>query len=142
MIVSKFVFGNLLAYFAATLALVQDVGFDQSFSFIYSPRPGTPAADYADDVSPEIKKQRLQLLQTRLTQQGTAISQSMMHTTQSVLITGVSKRDSTMLSGRTENNRVINIEGPETLIGKIINVVVTEIKANTLVGELAVSHYA
>lgn len=134
--------GETEADFAATLALVQDVGFDQSFSFIYSPRPGTPAADYADDVSPEIKKQRLQLLQTRLTQQGTAISQSMMHTTQSVLITGVSKRDSTMLSGRTENNRVINIEGPETLIGKIINVVVTEIKANTLVGELAVSHYA
>lgn len=130
--------GESEADFAATLALVQDVGFDQSFSFIYSQRPGTPAADYADDVIPEVKKQRLQLLQTRLTQQGTAISQSMLNTTQKVLITGTSKRDSNMLSGRTENNRVININGPAMLIGQIINVIVTEVKANTLVGELSV----
>lgn len=124
--------------FAATLALVQDVGFDQSFSFIYSQRPGTPAADYPDDVSPEIKKQRLQLLQTRLTQQGTTISQSMLNTIQKVLITGTSKRDDNMLSGRTENNRVINLKGPVMLIGQIVNVIVTEVKANTLVGELSV----
>jgi tRNA-2-methylthio-N6-dimethylallyladenosine synthase len=130
--------GESEADFAATLALVQDVGFDQSFSFVYSPRPGTPAADYTDDVSLEVKKQRLQLLQTRLTQQGTAISQSMLNTTQQVLITGESKRDGNMLSGRTENNRVINLSGPAMLIGQIVNVIVTEVKANTLVGELSV----
>ena len=124
--------------FAQTLALVQDVGFDQSFSFIYSARPGTPAANYPDDVSVEVKKQRLQILQTRLTQQGNLISQSMLNTTQKVLITGTSKRDATMLSGRTENNRVINLCGSTDLIGKIIDVVVTEVKANTLVGELSV----
>ncbi len=130
--------GESEADFAATLALVQDVGFDQSFSFIYSQRPGTPAADYADDVSLEVKKQRLQLLQTRLTQQGVAISQNMLNTKQQVLITGTSKRDNKVLSGRTESNRVINIEGPAMLIGQIVNVIVTEVKTNTLVGELSV----
>lgn len=130
--------GETEADFAATLALVQDVGFDQSFSFIYSPRPGTPASNYPDDVSLEVKKQRLQLLQTRLSQQATAISQSMLHTKQKVLITGASKRDANMLSGRTENNRVINLNGPTALIGKILDVLVTEVKVNTLVGELLV----
>lgn len=130
--------GETEADFAATLALVQDVGFDQSFSFIYSQRPGTPAADYPDDVTLEEKKSRLNILQSRLTQQGNIISQGMLHTKQKVLVTGTSKRDEVMLSGRTENNRVINLNGPVELIGKIVDVVVTEVKANTLVGELAV----
>lgn len=130
--------GETEADFAATLALVQDVGFDQSFSFIYSQRPGTPAADYNDDVTLDEKKSRLNLLQARLSQQGNLISQGMLHTKQKVLITGTSKRDEVMLSGRTENNRVINLNGPSELIGKIVDVVVTEVKANTLVGELSV----
>lgn len=134
--------GETDADFAATMSLIQDVGFDQSFSFIYSQRPGTPASYYPDDVSQEIKKQRLQILQTRLTQQATAISNSMLHTKQKVLLTGVSKRDSTMLSGRTDNNRVVNLQGDGMLVGQMRDVIITEVKANTLVGELAVSHYA
>lgn len=128
--------------FAATMSLIQDIGFDQSFSFIYSQRPGTPASYYPDDVSQEIKKQRLQILQTRLTQQATTISNSMLHSKQKILITGIAKRDSTMLSGRTDNNRVVNFPGDAMLIGQMRDVIITEVKANTLVGELSVSHYA
>lgn len=128
--------------FAATMSLIESVGFDQSFSFIYSQRPGTPAAYYPDDISTDVKKQRLHILQARLTQQATAISQRMLGTTQQVLVTGVSKRDPSMLTGRTDNNRVVNFNGPSMLIGQMHDVAITEVKANTLVGELAVSHYA
>ncbi len=127
--------------FAATMSLVQDVGFDQSFSFIYSQRPGTPACDYPDDVSLETKKQRLQILQTRLSQQGEDISRSMLGTTQPILITGTSKRDSNMLSGRSENNRVVNISAdtrePSMLVGHMVEVKITGVKRNTLIGEIA-----
>lgn len=124
--------------FAATMSLIESVGFDQSFSFIYSQRPGTPASYYQDDVSQEIKKQRLHILQTRLTQQATKLSESMLNSIQKVLVTGTSKRDSNMLSGRTDNNRVVNFYGESMLIGQMIKVLITEVKANTLVGELAV----
>ncbi|HSX20780.1 MAG TPA: tRNA (N6-isopentenyl adenosine(37)-C2)-methylthiotransferase MiaB [Gammaproteobacteria bacterium] len=130
--------GETEADFAATMSLVESVGFDQSFSFIYSQRPGTPAAYLEDDISPEIKKQRLHILQTRLTQQATAISESMLHSTQTVLVTGTSKRDASMLSGRTDNNRVVNFPGPSMLIGQLRDVTITGVKANTLVGELCV----
>lgn len=124
--------------FAATMSLVESVGFDQSFSFIYSQRPGTPAAAITDDVSIETKKQRLQILQTRLTAQATNISQSMLNTKQKILVSGVSVRDPNMLTGRTDNNRVVNFYGPSMLIGQMHDVIITEVKANTLVGELAV----
>lgn len=121
--------------FAATMSLIESVGFDQSFSFIYSQRPGTPAAYYDDDISAEVKKQRLHILQTRLTQQATKISESMLHTTQKILVSGTSKRDPNMLTGRTDNNRVVNFNGPSMLIGQLIDVLITEVKANTLIGE-------
>lgn len=124
--------------FAATMALIESVGFDQSFSFIYSQRPGTPASDYPDNVSPEVKKQRLDLLQARLTKQGHAISQEMVNSIQSVIVTGPSKKDPEILCGRTENNRVINFAAPARAIGKMLNIKVTSANANTLFGELAV----
>lgn len=130
--------GETDADFEATMSLVQSVNFDQSFSFIYSQRPGTPAAYYPDDVSQEVKKQRLHILQTRLTQQATALSNSMLNTTQKVLVTGSSKRDAGMLSGRTDNNRVVNFNGDASLIGQMTDVVITQVKANTLIGEIVV----
>lgn len=130
--------GETEADFAATMALIEAVGFDQSFSFIYSQRPGTPASDYPDDVSPEVKKQRLNILQTRLTQQGLAISQAMINTTQSVVVTGPSKKDADVMCGRTENNRVVNFKATSNLIGQIVNVLITNVNANTLVGELSI----
>lgn len=124
--------------FAETMSLVEGIGFDQSFSFIYSQRPGTPAAYYADDVTIEEKKKRLHVLQSRLTQQATKISEGMLNTTQKVLISGTSKRSPDMLTGRTDNNRVVNFHGPSKLIGHMHDIVITEVKANTLIGELAV----
>lgn len=129
--------------FAATMALVESVGFDQSFSFIYSQRPGTPASYFPDDVSQEIKKQRLHILQTRLTQQATRLSEGMLHSKQKVLITGSSKRDANMLTGRTDNNRVVNFYTANPadhtmLIGQMHDMLITEVKANTLIGELAI----
>jgi tRNA-2-methylthio-N6-dimethylallyladenosine synthase len=130
--------GETDADFAATLELIQDVGFDNSFSFIYSQRPGTPASDYPDDVSPELKKLRLQALQERLSQQGNAISRAMLNTRQRILVTGPSKKDPQILCGRTENNRVVNLAAPEHYIGKMVEVIISAIKSNSLVGELAV----
>lgn len=123
--------------FAATMSLIEAVNFDQSFSFIYSQRPGTPASRLEDNVSPETKKQRLNILQSRLTQQANVISTAMLNTTQRVLITGPSKRDPNILAGRTENNRVVNLEGPQDLIGQLVDITITGVKTNTLTGELA-----
>ncbi len=121
--------------FLATLDLVQAVGFDQSFSFIYSPRPGTPAANLPDNVSAELKKQRLDILQARLTQQALAISQAMVNTSEEILVTGYSKKDNAILCGRTENNRVVNFEGGDaSLIGQCVMVKITEVSGNTLRG--------
>jgi tRNA-2-methylthio-N6-dimethylallyladenosine synthase len=130
--------GESDADFEATMALIQDVGFDHSYSFIYSQRPGTPASDYADDVSLEVKKQRLQILQQRLSQQANAISRGMVNTKQRILITGPSKKDPNVLCGRTENNRVVNLVAATDLIGQLMDVTITEIKTNSLVGELSV----
>lgn len=121
--------------FMATLDLVHAVGFDQSFSFIYSPRPGTPAAILSDNVTLGDKKKRLDILQSRLTQQGLAISDAMVNTSQIVLVTGYSKKDPTVLCGRTENNRVVNFEGGHSsLIGQCVDVMITQVIANTLRG--------
>ena len=122
--------------FEDTMNLIADVGFDLSYSFIYSPRPGTPAAALPDDVTDEVKKSRLQSLQTRINQQTLAISESMMDTVQRVLVTRVSRKDETEVSGRTENNRVVNFKADKSLIGQFANVKITEVRPNSLRGIL------
>jgi len=125
--------------FLDTLNAVAEIGFDNSFSFIYSKRPGTPAAAYADDVSLKDKKDRLARLQELLSSQGAKISAQMLNTNVAVLVTGKSKTDSSLLSGRTENNRVVNFSGPDNLIGTIVTLQITQARANSLVGVLAPS---
>jgi tRNA-2-methylthio-N6-dimethylallyladenosine synthase len=123
--------------FEATMNLIQDMGFDTSFSFIYSPRPGTPAADMADDTPEETKKQRLALLQQRIIQQAQAISRRMVGNTERVLVTGYAKKDPGQLSGRTENNRVVNFrcDNP-ALIGHFADILIEEALPNSLRGTL------
>ncbi len=123
--------------FDDTLDLVARIGFDQSFSFIYSPRPGTPAADYEDSVSARTKKERLARLQDRIGRAAAEISQKMVGSSQTVLIEGVSKKDSLELCGRTENNRVVNFIAPPQLIGQFVDVVITGALPNSLRGRLA-----
>ena len=120
--------------FEATMNLIHEIGFDNSFSFIYSPRPGTPAAQLPDNVPMEIKKQRLKILQDRIALNTHRISQSMIGTTQAILVTGVSKKNPDKLSGRTENNRVVNFSGSHDLIGKIIPINITEVHSYSLGG--------
>ncbi len=121
--------------FAATMALIDKVGFDHSFSFIYSARPGTPAAALRNDVCLEEKKHRLAILQRKINELGDEKSASMLNTTQRVLVTGNAKKDTTELSGRTENNRVVNFSGPDSLIGKFIDVTISSVMPNSLRGE-------
>ena len=128
--------GESDADFEALMNLVADVGFDQSFSFIYSARPGTPAASLDDDTPMEVKKQRLQILQERINQQAFAISRGMVGTTQRVLVEKVSKKSNAQVSGRTENMRWVNFDGPEALIGQFVDVVITEALPNSLRGRL------
>jgi len=120
--------------FIATMNLIQEVGFDHSFSFIYSPRPGTPAAQLPDDVSISIKKERLKILQERILLQAKAISEKMIGTIQPILVTGVSIKDANQLSGRTENNRVVNFSAPEHYIGQMVPIKITEVLTNSLRG--------
>ena len=128
--------GETHADFEATMALVEQVDFDHSFSFIYSPRPGTPAASFQDDVTPEEKKHRLAILQRRLEELAQAKSQRMVGSVQRVLITRAARKDASELSGRTENNRVVNFAGPATLIGQFAEVRITAALPNSLRGEL------
>jgi tRNA-2-methylthio-N6-dimethylallyladenosine synthase len=120
--------------FAATLALVEDIGFDQSFSFIYSRRPGTPAADYPDDVPLEVKKERLARLQQRIETNAQRYSRQMVGTVQRVLVEGPSRKDPRQLAGRTENNRVVNFQGEAALVGRFVDVVITQALPNSLRG--------
>ena len=122
--------------FQQTLNLLDEIGFDHSYSFIYSPRPGTPASDMPDDVSVEVKKARLKVLQEKIQNNAQVISRKMVGTTQRVLIEGPSKKDPNRLSGRTENNRVVNLEGDMNLVHQFVNVVVTEALPNSLRAEL------
>jgi len=126
--------GESDADFEATMNLIAEIGFDQSFSFIYSKRPGTPAANLPDEVSPETKKKRLQLLQARINQQAAAISRKMVNTIQSVLVEGPSRKDENELCGRTENNRIVNFPGTDALIGSFVPVRITEALPNSLRG--------
>lgn len=124
--------------FAATMKLIEDIGFDTSFSFIYSARPGTPASDLRDEVPEQVKKQRLQILQTRIAQQARQLSEAMVGTTQRILVTGYAKRDPGQLSGRTENNRVVNFRSSDTsLIGGFTTVEIDAAYTNSLLGHLA-----
>lgn len=122
--------------FQDTMDLVHEVGFDTSFSFIYSPRPGTPAANLVDDTPLEVKKQRLQILQNRLLMQAAQYSQSMIGSTQRLLVTGSSKKDSQQLAGRTECNRVVNFDGPQELIGQFVEVTISDALPNSLRGRI------
>ena len=128
--------GETDADFDATMDLIHTIGFDTSFSFIYSPRPGTPAAELPDTTPMDTKKKRLSILQNRIIQHAFSISQSMIDTEQTVLVTGPSKKGGGMLAGRTENNRVINFKGHEDLIGQLCRVVVHEALPNSLRGKL------
>jgi tRNA-2-methylthio-N6-dimethylallyladenosine synthase len=123
--------------FEALMNLIAEMGFDQSFSFIYSARPGTPAASLADDTPMELKKQRLQLLQARINQQAMDISRAMVGTTQSVLVEKLSKKSVNQVSGRTENNRWVNFDANASSIGQFVDVFITEALPNSLRGRLA-----
>lgn len=122
--------------FADTMQLIEDVGFDKSFSFIYSARPGTPAASIEDDVSEAVKKTRLYRLQQRITEMEQEISAKMVGTTVKVLVERASKKDPKQVAGRTENNRVVNFDGAQSLIGNFAEVEITEAQPNSLRGIL------
>jgi tRNA-2-methylthio-N6-dimethylallyladenosine synthase len=123
--------------FADTMKLIEDIGFDASFSFIYSARPGTPASDLPDQTPMEVKKQRLQILQGRIAQQAARISELMVNTRQRILVTGVSKKDPGQLAGRTENNRVVNFHCDDhEKIGGFCDVTIVEALPNSLRGTL------
>jgi tRNA-2-methylthio-N6-dimethylallyladenosine synthase len=122
--------------FNATLALVRDVDLDQSFSFLYSRRPGTPAASLPDEVDPTVKQERLTRLQAQLEAQASAISERMVGTVQRVLVERAARKNAHELAGRTENNRWVNFAGPSTLINQFVDVVITELRAHTLRGRL------
>lgn len=126
--------GETDADFEGTLALVEAIGFDRSFSFSYSPRPGTPAADLPDQVPSAVKKERLALLQERLRASETAISRGMVGTVQPVLVERTSKKDAAMLAGRTPHNRVVNFAADPGLIGEFVPVKITESLPNSLRG--------
>jgi len=122
--------------FEHTMKLITDIDFDHSFSFIYSRRPGTPAAELEDDVPHEVKQQRLARLQNQINNQAMRYSRQMVGTVQTVLVERTSKKDDTQLAGRTENNRVVNFSGSEELIGEFVDVLITEALPNSLRGEM------
>ena len=128
--------GETEADFEATLRLARDAAFDASFSFIYSPRPGTPAAELADETSREKKLERLQRLQAQLDAQARTVSERMVGTTQRVLIEGYSKKDKKELCGRTGNNRVVNFPGSPSLTNAYVDLRITAALAHSLRGEL------
>lgn len=128
--------GETDADFEQTMQLIEDVGFDQSFSFIFSARPGTPAASLADDTPMHVKKERLQRLQARINQMATEISRQMVGTSQKILVTGLSKKSEHEIAGRTENNRVVNVKASAELVGQLIDVKITDALPNSLRGEV------
>ena len=122
--------------FEKTMKLIEDVKFDASFSFVYSPRPGTPAAEMPDNTPQEVKLERLQRLQALNTKHAQEISQSMVGSIQRVLVVGKAKRGENMLSARTDNNRIVTFNGDESLIGKMISLKITDVYPHTLGGEI------
>ncbi|MEY2666317.1 MAG: hypothetical protein RLZZ384_488, partial [Pseudomonadota bacterium] len=128
--------GETDAEFEETMDFINEIGFDFSFSFIYSARPGTPAAEFADDVPMDVKKIRLERFQNRINEMTATISESMVGSTQTVLVEGQSKKNSLQLQGRTENNRVVNFIGHPRLTGQFVEVVITEAMPNSLRGRM------
>ncbi|VCU69331.1 (Dimethylallyl)adenosine tRNA methylthiotransferase MiaB [Pigmentiphaga humi] len=122
--------------FEKTMKLIEDVGFDASFSFVYSRRPGTPAADLADDTPQAVKLARLQRLQTRINEHAAAISQAMVGSIQRVVVEGPSRKDPNELMGRTENNRIVNFPAPARLLGQMADIRITAAMSHTLRGEV------
>ncbi|MEE2607143.1 MAG: TRAM domain-containing protein, partial [Pseudomonadota bacterium] len=123
--------------FEDTMNLITDIGFDTSFSFIYSARPGTPASELTNNTSEKEKKYRLSTLQSQIVKQAAAISESMVGTSQEILVTGQSKKDTADLQGRTENNRVVNFNcADHSIIGNFISVKITDALPNSLLGQL------
>lgn len=122
--------------FEETMNLIAQVNFDMSYSFVYSARPGTPAADMPDDVSEEEKKQRLALLQQRINNQAAQFSRAMLGTEQRVLVEGPSKKDIMELTGRTETNRIVNFKGSPDMIGKFVDIKITDVYSNSLRGDV------
>lgn len=132
--------GESEADFEKTMQLIEDVGYDTSFSFVYSKRPGTPAAELQDDTPTATKLERLQKLQKKIESQAKQISQQMVGTIQKVLVEGKSKRDPNELSGRTENYKVVNFSGNERLIGQIIDIEIVECMPNSLRGNIIITN--
>jgi tRNA-2-methylthio-N6-dimethylallyladenosine synthase len=130
--------GETAEDFEKTMQLIEEVGFDTSFSFLFSPRPGTPAAEMSDDTPQELKSQRLQRLQKRIEEQAFAISRAMVGTVQRVLVEGRAKKDADELAGRTANNRVVNFKGSARQIGQFIDVTITAALPHSLRGEVVV----
>lgn len=128
--------GESDADFEATMKLIESVGFDHSYSFIYSARPGTPASSMDDDTPIEVKKARLARLQARINEQAAAISEAMQGSVQRVLVERESRKDASQMAGRTENNRVVNFDGGSHLIGQFVNLEITEALPNSLRGVL------
>jgi tRNA-2-methylthio-N6-dimethylallyladenosine synthase len=128
--------GETESDFEATLRLIDDVGFDSSFSFVYSPRPGTPAADLPDDTAAEVKLARLQTLQAKVESHAQAISRAMIGSHQRVLVVGPSRRDPSELAGRTDNNRMVNFTGAHRLIGEFVDLTITAARAHSLRGTI------
>ena len=124
--------------FEATLKLIDDIGFDNSFSYLFSARPGTPAAEMRDDTPHEVQAARLKRLQERISEQESGVAEAMLGTVQRVLVEGISKKDVLELAGRTDNNRVVNFRGSPGMIGRFVDVNVTEVVRHTLRGELAI----
>jgi tRNA-2-methylthio-N6-dimethylallyladenosine synthase len=129
--------GETGADFEATMRLIEEAGFDASFSFLYSRRPGTPAAELPDDTPHEVKLARLQRLQAKIDGQAQALSRNMVGTRQRVLVEGASRKDAAEICGRTANNRVVNFPGPASLAGRFADVTITAARAHSLRGELA-----
>lgn len=128
--------GETESDFADTMNLIHEVGFDNAFSFIYSPRPGTPAAQLPDDVTMEVKKQRLAIVQQRLLLNARQISEAMVGTIEPVLVVGPSKKNPNEWTGRTENNRIVNFKGEPDMVGKLVSLKITEVRTNSLRGDL------
>jgi tRNA-2-methylthio-N6-dimethylallyladenosine synthase len=128
--------GEAEAEFEETMTLIEEIGFDLSYSFVYSQRPGTPAADMPDDVPDEVKKQRLDRLQQRINEMAAAISDSMINSVQTVLVEGQSKKNPLQMQGRTENNRVVNFIAHPRLAGHFVDVLITEALTNSLRGRI------
>ena len=127
--------------FEKTMTLIDEIGFDASFSFIFSPRPGTPAAEMADDTAPELKTQRLMRLQKRIEELAFGVSQSMVGTVQKVLVEGRAKKDEHELAGRTANNRIVNFKGSARQIGQFVDVTITSALPHSLRGEVVVREH-